>query len=125
MASGKEADAQLDPLTAWELAAITVLITLHPEDEMDVKASRKNMLALMQALDAGELDSTLADPGFMTRTETLLLAMLRGERIEVSDPTTFTARKEIFAAAQVVYSQGVARGFWELHPEIREAMGGT
>lgn len=122
MTSGTENKAQLDPLTAWELAAINVLIALHPEADLDVKASRENMLALMKSLDRGELDPVLKDPIFMAKTEDLLLAMLRGERIEVTDPSTFAAREEIFAAAQVIYNQAVARRFWQLHPEIKGAL---
>lgn len=122
MPSGSKTNSQLDPLTAWELAAINVLIALYPEQELNVKASRENMLALMKALDRGELDPILGDPGFMEKTENLLLAMLHGERIEVTDPSTYEARKEIFAAAQVVYNQAIARGCWELHPEIKQAL---
>ena len=122
MPSGTKNKSQLDPLTAWELAAINVLIALHPKADLDVKASRENMLALMKALDQGELEPVLADPTFMEKTEDLLLVMLRGERIEVTDPSTYEARKEIFAAAQVVYNQAVARGFWELHTEIKKAL---
>jgi len=124
MESGKKNEQELDPLTEWELAAINVLIALDPKAEMDVKASRENMLALMNALDRRELDPLLGDAGFMEKTETLLIAMLQGQRIEVSDPTTFAARKEIFAAAEVIYNQAVARGLWELHPEIRQAIEG-
>jgi len=122
MPSGTKNNSQIDPLTAWELAAINLLIVLHPEEDLDVQASRENMLALMKALDRGELDSVLENPTFMKKTEVLLLAMLHGERIEVRDPSTFTARKEIFAAAQVIYNQAVARGLWEFHPEIKAAL---
>lgn len=121
MPSGTRNSSQLDPLTAWEPAAINVLIALHPKEDMGVKASRENMLALMKALDRGELDPVLEDPPFMKKTE-VLLAMLRGERIEVTDPSTYEARKEIFAAAQVVYNQVVARGFWAMHSEIKGAL---
>lgn len=124
MVSGKNNEQTLDPLTAWELAALNILIALNPSAEMDVNAVRENMLALIQALDRGELDPVLVDPGFMGKTETLLLAMLRGEHIEVINPNIFAARKEIFAAAQVIYNQAIARGFWELHPEIQKAMRG-
>ena len=122
MTSGKNDNPRIDPLTAWELAAINVLIALHPEEELDVKASRENMLSLMKALDRGELDPVLEDEIFMAKTEALLLALLHGERIEVTDPSTYEARKEIFAAAQVVYNQAVARGGWPLHPEIKKAL---
>lgn len=122
MPSGTKNNSQLDPLTAWELAAINVLITLHPKENLDVKASCENMLALMKALDRGELDPVLEDPTFMKKTEVLLLAMLHGEQIEVTDPSTFDARREILAAAQVVYNQAVARGFWALHSEIKGAL---
>jgi hypothetical protein len=122
MPSGTKNNPQLDPLTAWELAAINVLIALHPDENLDVKASRENMLMLMQALDRGELVPILADPIFMEQTEALLLAMLQGKRIEVRDSSTFEARQEIFAAAQVIYNQAIARGLWELHPKIRQAM---
>jgi len=104
MTSGTNNKQQPDPLTAWELAAINLLI------------------ALMQALDRNELEPFLKDPGFMKTTETLLLAMLKGEKIDVADPTTFAARKEIFAAAQVIYNQAIARGHWQIHPKIIEAM---
>ncbi len=124
MPSGIKNSSQLDPLTAWELAALNVLIALHPEEEMDVKASRENMLALIKALDRGALDPVLEDLNFMDKTERLLLAMLRGERIKVGDPSTFEARKEIFAAAQVIYNQAVARGIWGLHSEIKNALHG-
>ena len=124
MPSGANDNPQIDPLTGWELAALNVLIALHPEEDLDVKASRANMLALMQSLDRGDLDPMLADAAFMRKTERLLLALLRGQRIEVTDPSTYQARKEIFAAAQVVYNQAVTRGMWPLHPEIREAIKG-
>lgn len=122
MPSGTKNKAPLDPLTAWELAALNLLIALHPRKNLDVKASRKNMLALIKALDSGALDSVLQDPNFMAKTERLLLAVLHGERIEVSDPSTYQARKEIFAAAQVIYNQAVARGLRALHPEIKQAL---
>jgi len=122
MASGINNSAQIDPLTAWELAAINLLIACHPEEDIDVNASRSNMLALMAALDRGELDSVMTNTAFMAMTEKLLLVMLRGEPIEVADSTTFGARKEIFAAAQVFYNQAVARGVWKLHPEISQAI---
>jgi hypothetical protein len=122
MTSGTNIKQQPDPLTAWELAAINLLIALDPKKDIDVKASRENMLALMQALDRNELEPFLKDPGFMKTTETLLLAMLKGEKIDVADPTTFAARKEIFAAAQVIYNQAIARGHWQIHPKIIEAM---
>lgn len=122
MTSGKDEQRKLDPLTDWELTAINILIALHPKADLDVKASKQNMLKFIEALDRGELDTVLGDPAFMEKTEALLLAMLRGERIDVSDPSTYSAHKEIFAAAQVVYNQAVARGIWELHPEIRAAI---
>lgn len=122
MESGLGHKQQIDPLTAWELAAINLLIALNPENNLDVKASRANMLALIQALDRGDLDPVLGDPKFIALTESLLLAMLRGEKIQIADPTTFAARQEIFAAAQVVYNHAVARGFCNLHPDIRNAM---
>jgi hypothetical protein len=124
MPPGTKNRSKTDPLTAWELAALNVLIALNPEKDLDVKASRENMLTLIKALDRGALDPVLKDPNFMEKTERLLLAMLRGERIEVGDPSTYEARKEIFAAAQVIYNQAVVRGFWHLHPEIKKALQG-
>lgn len=120
MASGRKDNGRPDPLTAWYQAALEVLRA--SQGETDPEASRENMLALMQALDQRELDGALADKGFMTTTETLLLAMLRSDKIEVPNPNIYAARKEIFAAAQVIYNQAVARGVWALHPEIRQAI---
>ncbi len=120
MASGRKHDNGLDPLTAWYQVALEVLRA--SQGEVDPEASRENMLALMQALDQRELDAALADEGFMATTEALLLAMLRGDKIEVPNPNIYAARKEIFAAAQVIYNQAVARGLWALHPEIRQAI---
>ena len=80
------------------------------------------MFLLVQALDKGDLDSIFGDVVFMERTEDFLLAMLRGEPIEVADPNIFSARNEIFAAAQVIYNHGNGRGFWESHLEIQHAM---
>lgn len=122
MGSGKAPEQKLDPITDWELAAINVLFAAEPKADWDVNAVRENMLALVGALDAGKLDPVLGDRGFMKKTERLVLALLRGERIEVFDPNIFAARKAIFAAAQVVYNQAVARGLWNLHPEIKQAM---
>ncbi len=122
MASGRDAEGNLDPLTAWELAAINLLIALRKGQDIDVKDSKANMLALMQALDTGRLDPALQDSAFMEKTEALLLATLRGEKISVTDPSTYAARREILAAAQVVYNLAVARGWWPLHPAIRQAM---
>ncbi len=123
MASGSVPESQPDILTAWEVAALNLLITLDPAADWDVKATRENMLALMQALDRGDLDPALADSAFMSLTEALILALLRGERIEVRDPSTYAGREAIFAAAQVIYNQAVMRGSWKLHPDIRRAMG--
>jgi hypothetical protein len=81
------------------------------------------MLMLVEALDQGEMDSVFSSMTFREKTENFLLAMLRGESIEVADPDIFNVRNEIFAESQVIFNQGVARDFWELHPEIRQAMG--
>lgn len=123
MASGEKHDSQLDPLTRWELAALNIIIALDPRAEWDVNAVGKNMLTVVQDLDRGDLDPALEDKGFLSLTEDLLLALLRGDQIEVTDPGIFAARNEVIAAAQVVYNQAVARGFWEMHPEIRDAIG--
>jgi hypothetical protein len=80
------------------------------------------MLLLIRTLDQGKLTSAMGDMGFMQQTEALLLAMLRGEHIEVLDPYVYAARNEIFAAAQVVYNQALARGLWKMHPEIRKTL---
>ena len=116
-------DSQLDPLTRWELAGLNAIIALDPKAEWDVNAVGKNMLTLVQALDRGDLDPALEDEGFLSLTEDLLLALLRGDRVEVTDPGIFAARNEVIAAAQVVYNQAIARGFRTMHPEIRDAMG--
>lgn len=123
MTSGETRKSQLDPLTKWELAALNLIIALDPKAEWDVNAVGKNMLTFVQALDRGDLDPVLENQGFLQLTEDLLLAFLRGERIEVTDPGIYAARKAVFAAAQVVYNQALARGFWEMHPEIEAAIG--
>jgi hypothetical protein len=123
MTSGKKTDPGLDPLTAWELAAINVLLAAEPQAEFDVNAVQTNMLAFVHALDAGKLTPALEDRGFMQKTEALLLGMLKGEQIDVVNPEVYAARQAVFAAAQVTYNQAVARGLWELHPEIQKAMG--
>jgi len=114
--------SESDPLTEWALAAIDLLKSIHEAGVIDEKAFRDNMVMLIEALDQGEMVSVLGSMAFMEKTENLLLAILRGERIEVADPVIFNARNEIFAAAQVIYNQGVARDFWKLHPEIQQAM---
>ncbi len=123
MPSGKKTDLGLDLLTAWELAAINVLLASEPQAAFDVNAVQANMLAFVQALDAGQLTPVLEDAVFMQKTEALLLAMLKGERIDVVNPEVYAARQAVFAAAQVTYNQAVARGAWPLHPEIQKAMG--
>ncbi len=122
MASGEKHDSQLDPLTRWELAALNIIIALDPRAAWDVNAVGKNMLTVVQDLDRGDLDPALEDQGFLSLTENLMLALLHGDRIDVTDPGIFAARNEVIAAAQVVYNQAIARGFWEMHPEIREAL---
>jgi hypothetical protein len=115
-------DSQLDPLTRWELAALNIIIALDPRADWDVNAVGKNMLTLVQALDRGDLDPVLEDEGFLSLTEDLLLALLHGDRMEVTDPGIYAARNEVLAAAQVVYNQAVARGFRDMHPEIKTAI---
>lgn len=114
--------SESDPLTEWASAAIGLLKGFHEAGEIDKEPYRDRMLMLIEALDHGEMEAVFGSRIFMEKTENLLLAMLRGERIEVANPVIFNARNEIFAAAQVIYNQGVARGFWTLHPEIRQAM---
>lgn len=122
MESGTKSNRDLDPLTEWEAAAVNFLLRLGLDRDIDANAKRENMLLLVKALDRGEIDPILGDPDFMEKTERLLLALLEGDRIVVSDPYTFAARKEIFAAAQVIYNHAVVRGFWELHPKFEDAM---
>lgn len=109
--------------TRWELAALNIIIALDPKADWDVNAVGKNMLIVVQALDRGKLDPALEDKGFLSLTENLLVALLRGDKIEVTDPGIFGARNEVIAAAQVVYHQAVARGFWDMNPEIKDAIG--
>ena len=59
----------------------------------------------------------------MQKTEALLLALLHGDRIEVTNPAVYAARQAVFAAAQVVYNYAVARELWPIHPEIEAAKG--
>lgn len=125
MASGKNKGSELDPLTEWALAATEILKGIRPGAEIQRMGYRDKMLMVVEALDQGDMNSVFSDTIFMKKTEDLLLAMLRGEQIDVADPIIFDARNEILAAAQVIYNQGVARGFWELHPEIRQAMEGN
>ena len=122
MVSGEKHDSQLDPLTRWELAALNIIIALDPRADWDVNAVGKNMLTLVQALDRGDLDPVLEDEGFLSLTENLLLAILHGDKIEVTDQGIYAARNEVIAAAQVVYNQAIARGFCDMHPEITEAL---
>ncbi len=122
MESGKSDNSNLDTVTTWELMAINVLLAVEPKAEFDVNAVQTNMLELIQILDAGKLDAALQDEGFMEKTEVLLLALLHGDHIDVTNPYVFEARKAVFAAAQVVYNYAVAKGFWQTHPEIRSAM---
>ncbi|MCB2214174.1 hypothetical protein KQH50_02145 [bacterium] len=123
MTSGKKTDPGVDPLTAWELAAINILLAAEPQAEFDVNAVQTNMLAFVQALDEDKLTPALEDKGFMQKTEALLLAMLKGEQIDVINPEVYAARQAVFAAAQVTYNHAIARGLWQLHPEIQKAMG--
>ena len=122
MDSGKKPESQLDLLTAWELMAINVFLAVEPQADFDVNAVEANMLALIEKLDSGKLDPALADPGFMQKTEALMLALLHGDRIEVTNPAVYAARRAVFAAAQVVYNQAVARDLWAIHPEIKAAI---
>jgi hypothetical protein len=123
MDSGKKPDSGLDLLTSWELMAINVLLAAEPQADFDVNAVQANMLALIEKLDGGELDPALADKGFMQKTEELLLALLHGDRIDVTNPAVYAARQAVFAAAQVVYNYAVARELWLIHPEIEAAKG--
>ena len=125
MDSGKKNEQGIDPLTAWTWSAHQILVAVYPGRTFDDKKERDNMRLLMEALDQGKIDLVLSDPGFMSKTEKLLLSLLRGKRIEVADPLVYAARKPIFAAAQVIYNQAVARGFWPIHPEIRKAIQDT
>jgi len=123
MAVDEMAGNALDLLTAWELMAINVLLAIEPRADFDVDAVQANMLALIEALDAGKLDPAFEDKGFMQKTEDLILAILHGDLINVVNPAVYGARQAVIAAAQVIYNQAVARGLWPIHPEIRAAMG--
>jgi len=123
MASEEKTGNQLDLLTSWELMAINVLLAIEPQADFDVNAVQANMLALIEALDAGKLDPALEDKGFMQKTESLLLTLLHGDPIDVVTPAVFGARQAVIAAAQVIYNQAVARGLWPIHPEIKAALG--
>ena len=114
----------LDPLTDWAKSAKGILASLNSENAGEGTPIQAQMLALMQALDRNQIDLQLKDEVFIGRTEVLLLALLRGDSIEISDLEIYAARKEIFAAAQVIYNQAVARGYWPLHPEFTAAMRG-
>ena len=122
MASGQNDSPNFDPLTDWATAAIEIIKAIHPQVAVEEKAVSEKMLMLVQMLDQGDLDSVFGNEVFMQRTEDLLLAMFRADEIKVANPYIFDARNEIFAAAQVIYNQGVVRGSWKLHPEIRQAM---
>jgi hypothetical protein len=113
-----------DPLTQWVGLVKNILLNLDDDHDIDEKSIQELMLALMQALDCNQLDIQLRDGVFLENTEALLLALLRGAPIEVNDVRTYAARREIFAAAQVIYNQAIARGFWPLHPEFRAAIKG-
>lgn len=115
-------DNQVDLLTGWELMAINVFLAIEPQEAFDVNGVQANMLALIEVLDGGKLDPALEDEGFMRKTEELLLALLHGEQIDVVNPAVFAARQSVFAAAQVIYNQAVARGLWPIHPEIKAAL---
>jgi hypothetical protein len=123
MTSGKKPEMELDLLTSWELMAINVFLAVEPQADFDANAVQANMLALIEKLDGGELDPALADKGFMQKTEDLLLALLHGDRIEVTNPAVYAARQAVFAAAQVVYNYAVARELWPIHSEIEAAKG--
>jgi hypothetical protein len=122
IASGKKNKGTIDPLTAWAWSAHQILVSVYPGKQFDEKDALENMLMLIQAIDEGKIEPVLSDPGFMSKTEDLLLVLLRGTHIEVTDVSIFAARKEIFAAAHVIYNQAVVRGMWVLPPEIRKAM---
>jgi hypothetical protein len=113
-----------NPLTQWVDLVKNILLSLDDDHDIDEKSVQEQMLVLMHALDRNQLDVQLRDSVFMEKTEALMLALLRGDPIEVNDVRTYAARREIFAAAQVIYNQAVARGLWPLHPEIRDAIQG-
>jgi len=122
MASGKDNGQKLDPLTDWASAAIGILKKRYQEGVFEAKANHENMLLLVQTLDHGDTISIFGNLTFMKKSEELLLAILIGEAVKVVDLNIFNARMEIFATAQVIYNQGVARGLWKSHPEIRHAI---
>lgn len=124
MTFNKDDQVISDPLTHWVGLVKNILLSLDDDHDIDEKSVQDQILALMHALDRNQLDVQLRDLVFMKKTEALLLALLRGDPIEVNDVRTYAARREIFAAAQVIYNQAVARGLWPLHQEIRDAIQG-
>ena len=124
MTFNKDDQVISNPLTQWVDLVKNILLSLDDDHDIDEKSVQEQMLVLMHALDRNQLDVQLRDSVFMEKTEALMLALLRGDPIEVNDVRTYAARREIFAAAQVIYNQAVARGFWDLHPEIRDAIQG-
>lgn len=66
------------------------------------------------------LTGIVSDRNFFRKTEGLLSALARKERITITIPLAYEARDILIRAAQVVYLHGVKHGGYSMAPELKQ-----
>ena len=80
------------------------------------------MFLEVAALQLGYLDYLMRDKGFFKETEGIMLDLVRGRPMSISDPELYNNRNEIIRALQAFYFYAVKKSGFAIHPRIKTAL---
>ncbi|QRN82850.1 hypothetical protein JR338_10570 [Chloroflexota bacterium] len=90
---------------------------------MDIKDFRAIMEFAIYQLKAGELDWKIQNDKFFKQTEDILLDLVRGKSMSISDDKIYSASSEVTKAVQAFYFYSVENFTgYDMHPRIRKAV---
>ena len=90
---------------------------------LDKNNTHRNAMYVTQVmLVQGELDYSLKDEAFFKRTEKLMLDLINGRSMSLSDDQMYNASREISETLQKVYFYSVDKLDFDMHPRIKAAL---